>query len=297
MERVTLAKDLEFSRLVYGMWRLADKADRSERTVRAKIDACLAQGITTFDQADVYGNYESEAVFGAVLKADPSLRDRIEIATKCGIKLVTDKAPERQVKHYDTSAAHITASAEQSLAKMGIERLDLLMVHRPDPLMDHEATGAALDALVAAGKVRAVGVSNFKPHDITLLQSAMQAPIVANQIELSVLHTAPFTDGDLAFLQEHDLAAMAWSPLAGGKLFAPANAALATRLAALGRATGGDISAAALAWLLAHPARILPVVGTNNLERIAMIGKALDVTIDREVWFEIYQLSRGQEVA
>ncbi len=251
MERVAIAEGLEFSRIVYGMWRLAGDSDRSEKAVRAKIDACLAQGITTFDQADIYGDAESEAVFGAALKADPSLRDRIEIATKSGIKLLGAKTPERRVKHYDTSAAHITAAAEHSLAKMGIERIDLLMVHRPDPLMDHEDTARALDALVDSGKVRTVGVSNFKPHDFRLLQSAMTAQIVTNQIELSVLRTDAFTNGDLAFLQERGLPVMAWSPLAGGALFAPQNGALADRLAEV---AGGDVTAGALAWLLAHPA-------------------------------------------
>jgi len=297
MKRIAIAEGLEFSQIIYGMWRLTGDADRSAANVRAKIDACLSQGITTFDQADVYGNYESEALFGTALKADPSLRDRIEIATKCGIKLIGDKTPARRVKHYDTSPAHITASAEQSLDNMGIERLDLLMIHRPDPLMDHEATGAALDALVAAGKVRTVGVSNFKPHDFTLLQSAMTNSIVTNQIELSVLANDAFTNGDLAFLQERGLPVMAWSPLAGGRLFDTQNAALARKLELVGSLAGADVSAAAVAWLLAHPARILPVLGTNNLARIGAISKALDLAIDRETWFEIYELSRGCEVA
>ncbi|MEM7695333.1 MAG: aldo/keto reductase [Pseudomonadota bacterium] len=296
MDRIALSGDLSMSRLVYGMWRLADDADRSEKNVRAKVEACLAQGITTFDQADIYGDYESEAVFGALLKADPSLRDRMEIATKCGIKLLTDKVPGRRVKHYDTSAAHIEASVDQSLSHMGIEVIDLLMIHRPDPFMDHAETGAALDRVVASGKVRTIGVSNFKPHDIALLQSAMAAPIVTNQIEISLLHLSPFTDGDIALCQQKGISPMAWSPLAGGALFAADNAALLAELEAIGAAHGVDATAVALAFLLAHPAKIVPVVGTNTLSRIAALSDAFKVSMDRETFFDLYSRALGHEV-
>ncbi|MEM0908977.1 MAG: aldo/keto reductase, partial [Pseudomonadota bacterium] len=284
MERVSILGDLSFSRIVYGMWRLADDVDRSEANVRAKIDACLEQGITTFDQADIYGDYESEEVFGAALKADPSLRDKMEIATKCGIMLTTDKVPSRRVKHYDTSRAHITTSVENSLTRMGIERIDLLMIHRPDPFMDPEETGAALDGLVSSGKVASIGVSNFKPYDIRLLDGAMASPLVANQIEISVLHTEPFVDGDLAEIMERSMAPMAWSPLAGGALFESENAALLFALQKIGDRFAVDATAVALAWLLAHPAKILPVVGTNTMPRIRALSDALKVEMDRQTW-------------
>ncbi|MEM8551016.1 MAG: aldo/keto reductase [Pseudomonadota bacterium] len=297
MPRVALTEGLEMSRIVYGMWRLADDGeDRSEKAVRAKVDACLEQGLTTFDQADIYGDYESEALFGKVLKADKGLRGQMEIASKCGIKLLTGKAPERTVKHYDTSAAHIAQSVDASLSHMGIDTLDLLMIHRPDPFMDHEETGRALDGLVDDGKARFIGVSNFKPHDFTLLQSAMRHPLVTNQIEISVLHTVPFTDGDLAFLQERGLKAMAWSPLGGGALFSGARPALFEKLTEVGARAGADATAAALSWLMAHPSTILPVVGTNNVARIAALSDAFKVPMDRQTWFEIYELSLGHEV-
>lgn len=296
MDRVSLTPALSFSRLVYGMWRLADDADRSVNHVRAKVEACLEQGITTFDQADIYGDYESEQVFGALLKDDPSLRGRMEIATKCGIKLLTEKVPGRRVKHYDTSAAHIEASVESSLQNMGIEVIDLLMIHRPDPFMDHAETGAALDGLVTSGKVRTIGVSNFKPHDIALLQSAMKNPIVTNQIEISLLHLDPFTNGDLALCQEKGIMPMAWSPLGGGALFSGERADLTAALDGVANAHGVDASAAALAFLLAHPANIVPVVGTNNLTRIAALSDAFKVAIDRETFFELYSRALGHEV-
>jgi predicted oxidoreductase len=296
MERVTLQEGLSLSRIVYGLWRLGDDADTSPRHVAAKIEACLAQGITTFDEADIYGDYESESLFGAALRASPSLKAGIEVVTKCDIMLMSQKFPDRRVKFYDTSAAHIAASVDASLAKMGIERIDLLLIHRPDPFMDHTETGAALDAAVASGKVRAVGVSNFRPWDLTLLQSAMRTPLVANQLELSLVARNGFVNGDLAFLQERGLAAMAWSPLGGGSLFAEAPGRLRAALERIAAAQGVDAAAVAVAWLLAHPARVLPVMGTNSLARIARLAEATRVAIDRETWFELYTLAQGHEV-
>lgn len=294
MERISLTNNVTLSRLIYGMWRLSDDTDTSPSHVQAKIEACLAQGITTMDQADIYGGYEAEEVLGHALRAAPQLRDQIEIVTKCDILVGAGRYASTRVKHYDTSAAHIAASVDHSLQLMATDYIDLLLIHRPDPLMDHRETGAALDAAVASGKVGSVGVSNFKPHDWNLLQSAMQTPLVTNQIEISVLETSAFTNGDLVFLQERDVPAMAWSPLAGGALFSGDNPKL---LALLGTIGDGDSAAAAVAWLLAHPARILPVLGTNNLSRIQALDAACGIAMDRETWFEIYEAANGCEVA
>lgn len=296
MARVSLGQ-ITISRLVYGMWRLGDDPDTSPAHVQAKIEACLAQGITTMDQADIYGGYTAEGLFGAALKAAPALRDRIEIVTKCDIVAPVGRHSTARVKHYDTSAVHITASVEASLREMATDRIDLLLIHRPDPLMDQHETGRTLDALVAGGKVRAVGVSNFRPWDFTLLQSAMTTPLVTNQIELSLNCRAPFTNGDIAFLQEHGIAPMAWSPLAGGLLRAEANGGLSARLDEIGKAAGTDWTAVAVAWLLHHPSRIIPVLGTNTLSRIATISDAHRVPMDRQTWFELLTLAQGHEVA
>ena len=295
MDRLNLGS-IEISRLVYGMWRLGDDPDTSPAHVQAKVEACLAQGITTMDQADIYGGYVAEAIFGAALRAAPALRDQIEIVTKCDIVAPVGRHAGARVKYYDTSAAHITASLEASLRDMATDRVDLLLIHRPDPLMDHHETGRALDALVASGKVRAVGVSNFRPWDFTLLQSAMTTPLVTNQIELSLNCRAPFTNGDLAFLQERGLPPMAWSPLAGGHLRAEAGDGLSARLDAIARDAGTDWTAVAVAWLLHHPARVIPVLGTNTLSRIATISDATRVPMDRQTWFELYTLAQGHEV-
>jgi len=296
MDRISLQSDLTLSRLIYGMWRIGDDTDTSATHVQAKIESCLSQGITTMDQADIYGGYEAEEILGNALKGT-DLRDKIEIVTKCDIVAPVGRYADARVKYYDTSPAHITASVEHSLRLMGTDHIDLLLIHRPDPFMDAEETGGALDALVTSGKVRAVGVSNFKLHDWTLLQSAMETSLVTNQIELSLLAHDGFTNGDVAYLQERKIAPMAWSPLAGGDLFAKGNKDLLTALENIGAAHGVDASAVAVAWLLAHPARIMPVLGTNSLERIAKISDALKVEMDRQTWFELYTIALGREVA
>ncbi|MGK9052760.1 aldo/keto reductase [Neorhizobium petrolearium] len=296
MDRIQLSPDLELSRLVYGLWRIGDDADTSPKHVEAKIEACLAQGITTMDNADIYGGYTAEAIFGAALKASPSLRDRIEIVTKCGIVAPAGRHSAVRGKHYDTSAGHINASVEASLRDMATDYIDLLLIHRPDPFMDPDETGPALDALVASGKVRAVGVSNFRPWDFSLLQSSMEAELVTNQIEMSLVAMDSFTNGDLAYLQERNIAPMAWSPLGGGSLFKPENQRLMTVLERIAGEQDVDATAVAVAWLLAHPARILPVLGTNNPGRIARIADAAKVTIDRQTWFELYTAAIGKQV-
>ncbi len=296
MERVALSDKLEFSRLIYGMWRLAEDSDTSAKHVEAKIQACLDQGITTFDQADIYGGYTAETVLGAALKANRSLAKQMEIVTKCDILVDAGRHSGTRVKHYDTSREHIHASVDASLSEMGIEHIDLLLVHRPDPFMDHHVTGAALDELVASGKVGSIGVSNFRPWDWELLQSAMKNQLVTNQIEISLKEIAPFTNGDLAFHQRHGHRLMAWSPLGGGDLMG-GNSAVATVMDRLAAQTGVDRAAVAVAFLLAHPASILPVLGTNNLSRIATISDALKVRLDRQDWFELYEAALGREVA
>ncbi|MCO4846356.1 MAG: aldo/keto reductase [Yoonia sp.] len=295
MNRIDITPDLSFSRIVYGMWRLSDDTDTSTAHVQAKIEACLAQGITTMDQADIYGGYEAEEVMGAALKAAPALRGQIEIVTKCDIVAPAGRHSSARVKYYDTSAAHITASVEASLQLMNIDTIDTLLVHRPDPMMDHHETGAVLDGLVKSGEVRSIGVSNFKLHDWTLLQSAMTNTLVTNQIELSVTANAGFSNGDVAYLQERNVPIMAWSPLGGGTLM-QGSGPVQDALKSVADANGVDTGAVAVAWLLAHPANIMPVMGTNNIKRINGLSDAMKVNMDRQTWFEIYTSALGQEV-
>ena len=300
MQRIALSKDLELSQIIYGMWRLGDDHDTSPAAVQAKIEACLEQGITSLDQADIYGDYGAESLLGKCFSAAPHLIDKVEIITKCDIVAPVGRYHRARVKHYDTSIAHINSSVECSLTQMHIEHIDCLLIHRPDPLMDHEETGRALDALVKSGKVGSVGVSNFKPHDWSLLQSAMNTQLVTNQIELSVMETSPFTNGDIAFLQERKIKPMAWSPLGGGSLFNSndqKSKAIFNCLSNIANEQNATADAVAIAWLLKHPCNILPVMGTNNLSRIKSLSSALKVNLDRQAWFEIYTASLGQEVA
>lgn len=294
MDRVSITPTLEFSRIVYGMWRLGDDADTSPDHIRNKIAACLDQGITTMDQADIYGGYEAEEILGTALT--PDLRSKLEIVTKCDIVAPVGRYESAKVKYYDTSRAHILASVDHSLRLMGIDHIDLLLIHRPDPLMDHEETGAALDEVVASGKVRAVGVSNFRPYDWQLLQSAMTTQLATNQIELSLTAHEGFVNGDLAFHQQHKHPMMAWSPLGGGSLMTGTGTVQDT-LDRVAADHGVDRAAIATAWLLRHPSTILPVMGTNSLERIKTIGAAAKVSLDRETWYELYTAALGREVA
>ena len=296
MERISLNKEVSLSRIVYGMWRLGDDENTSPEHVRAKIDASLDQGITSFDQADIYGGYEAEEILGNALSGS-TLRNKMEIVTKCDIIAPVGRYADARVKYYDTSRAHIMASVDHSLRLMGIEHIDLLLIHRPDPLMNHHETGAALDEVIASGKVRSVGVSNFQPYDWELLQSAMKNQLVTNQIELSVLAHDSFVNGDVAFHQRIGTPLMAWSPLAGGALFSGDHPDVMSALSNVASQNNVDETAVAIAWLLAHPCRILPVLGTNSLERIKGMSAALDVKMDRQTWYEIYTASLGQDVA
>lgn len=296
-QRIQFGPKVHLSSLAYGMWRLADDPDTSERHVQKKIETCLEQGITTLDQADIYGGYEAEEVLGNCLSQSPGLKDQVEIVTKCGILIAAGRYSDVRVKHYNTSKEHIIASVEHSLRLMNIEVIDLLLIHRPDPFMDPREAAEGLETVLASGKVKSVGVSNFKSHDWDLLQSAMSTPLVTNQIELSVQAVDAFTNGDLAHLQAKGLPVMAWSPLGGGSLFDGSAAALVDTLEKVGARYSASVSSTALAWLMAHPAKIVPVLGTNRVDRIREASEALSIVMDRQDWFEIYTAACGCEVS
>ncbi len=296
-QRIKLAPNLELSRIVYGMWRVGDDSDTSPKHIQSKIETCLEQGITTMDLADIYGDYGAEELVGNCLKQAPGLRNKLELISKCDIVAPCGKYSDRRVKYYDTSWKHITESVDASLSLFGVEQIDLFLIHRPDPFMDHVETGSTLDEIIKAGKVKAFGVSNFKPHDWTLLQSAMSNPLATNQIEISLVAHDAFTNGDIAFLQENGIAPMAWSPLGGGSLFDGKNVELTKVLSRIADEQNVTTSSVAVAWLLAHPSEIMPILGTNNLSRLAQLSQAYDVKMDRQTWFELYTAALGHEVA
>jgi len=287
------------SRIVLGAWRLADRHWET-RDLRALVEACLELGVTTFDHADIYGDYRCESLFGAVLREAPSLRAGMQIVSKCGIKLVSERRPGHCAKLYDSSGAHIRASVDRSLQELGTDYLDLLLLHRPDPLMDADETAAALSELVAHGKVRHLGVSNHLPAQFDVLTSRLTIPLVTNQIELSVLQLQAFADGTLDQCQRLRVAPMAWSPLAGGTLLhgsQPREQRVREQLRTVGLALGGaSVDQVALAWLLRHPARVVPILGTSRLPRVRDAVAALDLELTREQWFAIWCASNGAEV-
>jgi predicted oxidoreductase len=284
------------SRFVQGLWRLMEwQLDLAG--LQHLVEGCLALGISSFDHADIYGSYQCEERFGELLRAAPALRGRMQLISKCDIQLVSPQRPRNTRHIYDTSRAHIVASVERSLRNFHTDHLDLLLLHRPDPLLDADEAAAALGDLVRSGKVLHVGVSNFLPTQFELLASRMSVPLVTNQVELSVLHLEAFGDGTLDQAQRLGLAPMAWSPLGGGALVgsggervARVRAALADVGAQLGGATPAQV---ALAWLLRHPARIVPVLGSGRLGRVHEATQALSLVLTREQWFDIWCASTG----
>jgi predicted oxidoreductase len=287
------------SRLVQGYWRMNDwRRDTAEHLdfLKAHVDL----GITTVDHADLYGDYEVEARFGEVLARDPAMRDQLQLVTKCGIQLITEKAPERRTKHYDTGAAHLTASVERSLARLRTDRLDLVLLHRPDPLMDADAVAQALLQLREAGKVLHFGVSNFTPAQFDLLQSRLPFTLATNQVEINPLNPAVLFDGTLDDLQRRRVRPMAWSCLAGGRLFDDGDEAgrrCRVVLAETGEALGGfGVDQVAFAWVLKLPSAPLPILGSGKLERVRLAVAATAMDMSREQWFAILEAARGFEV-
>jgi predicted oxidoreductase len=289
----------QFSRLVVGLWRLADW-DLSDRETLNLIHASIDEGITSFDHANIYGDYACEELFGRALALNPALRDQMQIATKCGIALVSDKRPQHALKHYNTSRDHIVTSAENSLRMLRTDHLDLLLIHRPDPFMDPDQVAEAFSALRDSGKVLHFGVSNFTPSQFELLQSRLDFTLVTNQVELSVVNMEVLHDGTADQCQQLGIAPMAWSPLAAGELFGgETEQAVRLRhvLGEVGQALGGAaIDQVALAWILCHPARFLPILGTGKIERIRRSAKAEALSLTRQQWFAIWSASTGTEV-
>lgn len=280
-----------FSRIIAGAWRWnAVSSAAIERLIQTALD----NGIDTFDHADIYGDYSNEALFGDVLKKNPSLLKSMKLVSKCGIKLLSQKKKEHRVKHYDTSKEHLIASAENSLALLGAGHLDLLLIHRPDPLMNAAEVAEAFSLLKQQGKVLHFGVSNFTPSQFDLLQSHLSFPLVTNQVEISLFNNQPLFDGSIDHLYKLKTSAMAWSPLGGGKQM---QGEVIQKLEQLKNKYTASESQLLYAWLLKHPSLIFPVIGTTKPERIVESAKALDVHLDRQDWFEMLQIATGKEVA
>lgn len=291
----------ELSRIIYGTWRLLDDpAAASAQSINARLNACLDAGITTIDTAEIYGLYEVEEALGKALALSPGLRDRLQIVSKCGIYVPCGYHPDRKVAFYNASAARIVKSLEKSLRFLGTDRLDLMLVHRPDWLTSAEDTAAGLNQLLKEGKIAAAGVSNYNVHQFELLNSWMERPLAANQIEFHLLHQAPIHDGTLSQCERMRVLPMAWSPLAGGRLMSVDDKAgyrvvrLAAELSA--KYGGASLEQLAYAWILAHPSRPAVVIGTNKIGRIQAAAEALKITLEREDWYALAEAANGKPI-
>ena len=288
-----------FSRLAYGTWRMLDDGS-SMQEINRRLHRCVELGITTIDTAEIYGLYRVEAALGQALALSPGLRDKLEIVTKAGIYVPNKLNPERKVGYYDASCARLTQSIEQSLRLLGTDRVELFLVHRPDWLTGIDDTALGLNQLIRAGKIRSAGVSNYSATQFDALNSRMEQSLMTNQIEFHLLHMNPITDGTLDQCQQLRFQPMAWSPLAGGRIF-DKNDQAAARLAVTAAGMSGKYGDATLeqlayAWILAHPSRPIPVIGTNKIERIESAAKAAELTLDREDWYALWVAAQGRNI-
>lgn len=299
MEKIKLSPTLEVSRFALGFWRL-NEWKMSSAELLYFIETVLDTGIITFDHADIYGDFSCETLFGEALMRKPALRQKMQLVTKCGIKPVSQKFPERKVNCYDTGYRHIIGSVEQSLKNFHTDYLDLLLIHRPDPLMNPRETARAFEDLHRSGKVLHFGVSNFLPADMEMLQSHLSLPLVTNQVEISPAQLAHFHNGNMAYFLQKEIHPMAWSPLSGGRLLHPEDEEdrrIHRKLSELAQRKGTEnIGSLIYAWLLKHPAGIIPVLGTGKMHRIREALDAFTISLTTEEWFEIYEAGLGHKV-
>ena len=288
--------------MALGLWR-AGRVRLPQARLVELIAASLDAGINSFDLADIYGDYAGEEAFGAALAAFGVARDAVRLVTKCGVGNPSATRPHIRVKHYDNGSAHLLTSVDASLRLLRTDYIDLFLVHRPDFLLDADELAEALTAVVRAGKVRHVGVSNFSPSQQRLLASRLQGlpgGLAANQIELSVLRREPFSDGTLDLCQEQRCRPMAWSPLGGGALFTGEGLVeqrLRGALNEVGEAIGAaGLDQVALAWLMRHPSGIVPVLGTTDPVRVASAAGAAALRMDRQQWYQIWQAATGTPI-
>ncbi|MBA2248954.1 MAG: aldo/keto reductase [Chitinophagaceae bacterium] len=289
-----ITSDIIAGTMKWGIWG----AQFTLEEYAAMIEKCIDLGVTTFDHADIYGHYTVEEDFGNALSRQPHLRKKIQIITKCGIRMVTPNRPAHLIKSYDTGKAHIIESVHNSLKNFQTDYLDMLLIHRPDPLMDPYELAEVFGMLQNQGKVLEFGVSNFDVPQVQMVHSFF--PVAANQVEISIVKLDAFTDGTLSQCIREKITPMAWSPLGGGKFF-DADDDRNKRILAVAQILSEKYDASPdqvlLAWLFKHPAAIKPVLGTVKIERIQKAMEASKIKLTREEWFLLWRASTGKEVA
>jgi predicted oxidoreductase len=299
MERIKLSENLEFSKIVHGHWRLVEWNLNNEELLKLTKQS-IDLGITTFDHADIYGNYSCEKIFGDALNLDKGLRKKIQIITKCGIKLVSDKFPSRKLKSYDYSFDHIVSSVENSLKNFRTDYIDVLLLHRPSPFFNPEEVANAFSHLKKQGKVQNFGVSNFNPQQFEMLNSYVEEDLVTNQVEISPYCLEHFDNGNMDYFLTKKIKPMAWSPLGGGHIFNPTNLKgqrlLNTLKEVANELSINDIDTLIYSWLLNHPSSIIPIVGSGKINRLKNAINALTIKIPSELWQKIYVASLGKDL-
>jgi predicted oxidoreductase len=286
-------------RLAFGTWRLLQNPRGAEPSEVAKLlRLCVELGIRLVDTAEIYGHYQVEELLGRALALDPELKNELRFITKCGIYVPCPRQTGVNVPHYNATEKQVVASAETSLRLLGLEQLDLLLIHRPDWLTPACETARALDGLVTSGKVREIGVSNYSPSQWGALAGFLQHPLATNQVEFSLLHHQPMFDGTFDRCQSTDTIPMAWSVLGGGKLFSDDDTARDTvaALQTIGRKLDAEPDEIAYAWALHHPSRPVAITGTMNPDRLRRAARAADLSLSREDWFFLWAASAGRKL-
>lgn len=300
VEKVAIApQGPEFSELVQGYWRLAEWGMTPQQRLTF-LKQHIELGITTVDHADIYGNYQCEQLFGEALQLNQVVREQIQIVTKCDIKLCSDQFPQRRINHYDTSASHIYESVNNSLQRLGVDEIDVLLIHRPDVLMNADEVAEAFTELHKVGKVKHFGVSNFSPRQFELLQSRVSKALVTNQVEINPLNFEVAHDGTLDQMQTLRTRPMAWSCLGGGSIFSgetEQSARVRAELEAIREEVGAkSIDQVIYAWVRRLPSNPLPIIGSGKIERVESAVAALDIKLTREQWFRVWVASKGHGV-
>ena len=289
----------KFSKVIAGVMNWGDwGAQLQKKEMSRLIEECLDIGVTTFDHADIYGGHTTEKQWGKAFKHSGISRDKIQIITKCGIMMPSEQMPHIQQKHYDTSLGHIVHSVDNSLKHLQTDYIDMLLIHRPSPLMDPNEIMKAFDVLKSSGKVLSFGVSNFTPSQMLLINSTCD--LVANQVEISLFELSAFLNGTLDNCMLYDIMPMAWSPLGGGKLFNNTSSvellAKRERLQKVADKYDWSIDQMVYKFLLHHPSHIRPVVGSSKIKRIQTAADCIHTIISDAQWFEIWTAATGQEV-
>lgn len=295
METIQLSGEVRLSRIVQGMWRLK-KWEMSLEERIAFVEGCLDLGVTSFDTAEIYGNYEAELLFGEVLRAKPELRSRMQIITKTGINMKSEKR-DYTMGHYDTRYERIVSSAKKSVENMSCGYLDVFLIHREDPLIDHDEVARALKDLKSQGIVKSYGVSNFDPYKFSALYEASGHQLVTNQIEWNPFVFEHFNNGNMDYLQQVHVHPMIWSPLAGGKLFSSDEESVKrvrSVIETIAKRHHTSADTVVYAWIMMHPVKALPISGSSKLDRLKNAVDALNVELTHEEWYEIYVASGTQ---